>query len=527
MKSYFLKIFKKDNYNLPHVRFFILVAITFSFLLGLTYFDAGIFYKSILLILFFYLNWVVSEKYGSSGIWFLIFWFAFESVFLKYFSQDTAAYLRYLPEVVLYTQLFFLLIHRWINGDRLLIKTPINSVFLGILFLAFFSSLWNGLPVITAVLGIRQLIRFILVFYLVVYAGVSRATIRKFIILLFGITFCQSLIGLLQYFNGGALDRYLVSDTDFFIGNDIIVAGGVEQFWESGTFVSGTFRRYNELGAFFSLISVVFISFFYTYRDLLKKKSNKKYYIYLFFGFVAFFATFLLTYARAAWLATFFGMMIVAVFVYRDKKIMYGITVIVACVFLYLGSFVLINNVSVEVLSFQRSSGFAERILNTFSRVEFEGSLSDFGRLYFILKTPKVVALSPFIGVGPGMYGGGVAATLNNREAYDRAGIAFGIYGETGQIDNNWFSIWGELGTLGLILFLVLFFRLYQSGYYIYRQSKDLMTKMLGGALQGMVVVAVIISFFAPYFEIRTFAFYFWLLAGCTVSLAIEKNKVY
>lgn len=527
---------KFDNlYNslrLPHIQFLTGVTAFFVLLLGLTYFDASNFYKGILLLVYVSACWMGARKNIAYVLYFLIIWFAFENLILKYIVPDLVVYIKYLPEVTLYLVCLFLAIQKSAYGELKLIKTPINFAFLGIIFIALLSAIMNGVGAMTMILGIRQMIRFMLVFFLIVYAGISKKDVQNIILLLLGITGVQIILALGQFFSRGALDAYLLPDQGFFIGDSIVIEG-VEQYWAAGQRVFGTFRRYNELGAFLTLIVSIVAAYAYHYRGKAKKlkdaafsrlgivTKNK----FVFYGSILLLiATVILTYSRSTWIAALCATFVIAVLIKRNKRFIKWGSIIVIIGAIYVATFLLGSQLRLEIISDQKSANLAERILEPFSATALRGSYDGFGRIYFWVNTPKVVAQSPFIGVGPGMYGGGVAAALNNKKVYDENGIAFGVYGETGQIDNNWLSIWGELGTIGLLLFIMLFGRLYIGARALYNNHKDIFVQTLALALQGAVVAAVVLGLFAPYFEIRTFGFYFWLLAGCTYALGLQKT---
>lgn len=132
--------------------------------------------------------------------------------------------------------------------------------------------------------------------------------------------------------------------------------------------------------------------------------------------------------------------------------------------------------------------------------------------------------LSPLFGVGPGNYGGGAAAALHSTAVYDRAHIPFGIYGTEGYIDNNWFAIWGELGTVGFCVYVFLMIMLVRSALSVYRRCDDAITKSIALSFCGIAAAVSLQAFLGTYLEVRTLAFYFWLLAGLILSASQTKN---
>ena len=180
-----------------------------------------------------------------------------------------------------------------------------------------------------------------------------------------------------------------------------------------------------------------------------------------------------------------------------------------------------------EISYFTESSvnNLIGRFWQSFSSDELRISYEGAGRIYFWTNTPlKVVKNYPLLGVGLGQYGGGVAAVLNNTRVYDELGMPFGVQNMYGQIDNNWLSIWGETGTIGLLLMLSIMVIIFLYSQKIYKLSKSSLTKGLALGLLGATMAYAIQNFFGPYFEVRTIALYFWLFMGIVFSLGIQEG---
>ena len=142
-------------------------------------------------------------------------------------------------------------------------------------------------------------------------------------------------------------------------------------------------------------------------------------------------------------------------------------------------------------------------------------SYEGYGRIFFIINTPRmVVSQYPLFGVGPGQYGGGVAAALLHTDMYDRVHLPFGIQNTVGQIDNNWMSIWGETGTVGLIFWLGFFIAIIKMSLQVSRKSHHQFSRTTAEGLVGLTVGIMLIGFFGPYFEFRTLMFYYFSIVG-------------
>ncbi len=490
-------------------RFLIFISFLLLTIFSLSFYDQNFFAKSVIAIFVIVLAWIIAKKYITYFLYFLIFWYSVEIILLKFIPKEYIIFVKYGPEILLYLIFIFTLIYKIKISKFKFIQNPINLVLLGFLLVGMISILINKVPVFIGFLGLRQLLRFTIVYYLILYADLQKKQIRNLIFIFFIVFSLQIFLGLLQKISGGKLDQLFLLSSDFYIGSNIFLEG-VQQYWDQGSRIFGSLKRYNEYASF--LVVGISILFAMIYEQ--KNKKNK--FILMVLLFLSFIAL-LFTYARSSWIAVFISLTTI-ILLKKNKKHLILLASGIILVLIYIGVSIAINKISIYYLTYQPKNTFVERLLEPFSRDYIEGSFRDYGRLYFWVKTPKLVMQHPFFGVGPGMYGGGVAAALGNRKVYNENDIAFGIYGENGQIDNNWLSIWGEFGSFGLILFLMIFIKLYKGAKRIYTKKRNWLKKSLALGLQGLIIGAIVLGLFSPYYEIRAFAFYFWLVAGLTFA---------
>jgi hypothetical protein len=166
------------------------------------------------------------------------------------------------------------------------------------------------------------------------------------------------------------------------------------------------------------------------------------------------------------------------------------------------------------------------RFYETFSYEHWAGDYYGFGRLYWIINTFTVVIPSaPIFGHGPGMYGGGTAAALSNSAVYDSLSLPFGVFGTEGFIDNNWLSLWGELGTLGFGVYVWLMVTLFLACWHVYKNSDDPDTRALALGVCATFLAVALNAFLGTYLEVRTLAPYLWIFAGTVVALG-QREKI-
>ena len=117
------------------------------------------------------------------------------------------------------------------------------------------------------------------------------------------------------------------------------------------------------------------------------------------------------------------------------------------------------------------------------------------------------------------MYGGGAVSALGNTDVYDNLGLPFGVYGTEGYIDNNWFSLWGETGTIGLAVYLWMFIALFLLCVRVWRRSKHAFTRALALGVAAAMLAVALNAFLATFLEVRTLASYLWVFGGIVVVM--------
>ena len=384
--------------------------------------------------------------------------------------------------------------------------TPVNKyllLFLGITLVSLLTNLYN--PAVWF-LGIRQLLRFVLIFIIFILENYSEAVIKNFLKIGIYIVVGESVLAIIQAISGGVLDKYLFFSDSINFGS--IEYGGIEQNWAPGQRVFATLGRYDRLGSLLATGLIMLFPWFYALKD---KVAREKWWVAFVLGAVAL----MLTYSRASWIAFLAGMFTIGYFLMNDRRLFRILAVGGFIVTMYLLFVIVTQSLGTAAIDKTGRQSIRDRLVETVSLYSWQQSYEGYGRFFFIINTPlMVVSHYPLFGVGPGNYGGGVAAALDNREIYDKLHLPFGIQNIYGQIDNNWLSIWGELGTAGLFIWILLFREIYRSAYFVQRRTEDVIQKTVAQGLCGVVVALSVLGFFGPYFEFRTLMVYFWLIVG-------------
>jgi len=288
----------------------------------------------------------------------------------------------------------------------------------------------------------------------------------------------------------------------------------VTQFWDPGSRIFATLGRYDRLGNFLYLFLLLGTGFLFVKQE----KKIQKWLPWIFaFGILAL----VMTFSRASWFAFILGFLFIGLWVKRDRRV---VIALVSFVIVVLG-YVAITGLSVSYITEAPGQTLIERFYESFSAARWRGEYYGLGRIYWDVQTPLVVVpSSPLFGVGPGQFGGGAVAALHNTKVYDALGLPFGVYGTEGFIDNNWFAIWGEAGTIGLALLIWMFIALFRYSLDVYRGSKDPFTRALALGFAACVIAVAFNALTSTVLEIRTLAFYFWMFAGFVVVLGEGKR---
>ncbi|MFA6603580.1 MAG: hypothetical protein WCT10_01905 [Patescibacteria group bacterium] len=449
--------------------------------------------------------------------WVIIFLGAlipFEPFLLKFVSDEIYVYARYFSESLVYMLLLSVAVRLLVRQKRV-VATPLDLPFLFFLLVAASSLVINFVSPVTGFLGLRQIIRFVLLFFLVVYLDPDRAFIKRFSYIMLGIVLFQGLLGGLQSLIGGPLDELLIpSERRFF--ESIQLTTGTTQFWSPGTRVFATMGRYDQLGTFLCFFFLIIVGWlYYSQRD----KTRQGLLAVLLLAFPGF----VMTLSRASWFGFLLGVLVIGGLLMKDVKVRLAFAGFLVVVLAYLGY----TGIVVRYLVDYPGQTPIERFFEAFSYERWRGEYYGLGRMFWIVQTPlTVVRSSPLFGVGPGQYGGGAAAALGNTKVYEQLNLPFGVSGTEGYIDNNWFSIWGETGTLGLGFYLWMYIALALVALRVWRRSRLPFTRGLALGYFGCLLAVALQAFLATYLEVRTLAMYLWLY-GAFLYVLGRHEKIY
>ncbi len=426
----------------------------------------------------------------------------FEPFALKWVGEEFYILARYVSESAIYALAGVTFIKKWIRTERLSLGSlglPL-ALFAGV---AVVSAIANHNDLFDSIMGLRQIFRFILLYAILAWIRPTERWILNLMRVIFCIAVFESMLGIAQALAGGRLDAFLMPSAQKFV-DSITLTLGTTGFWEEGQRVFATMGRYDQLGTFLAVAVLMAIGFL---LEKSKKLSTRFLWLTLGTGLVAL----ALTYSRAAWFGFAIGLAVCGIAIKRNRHIAAGYII---AVMLAVGIYTTLG-IAQQYRIDVPSQSFAERLFESVSVQRLFGEYYALGRTYFLLHVPRsVLEHAPLVGVGPGMFGAGAAAALHNTEKYAELNLPYGINGTEGYIDNNWLSLLGEMGYVGLIAYIFMFIALARIALRVYRSSNSQHMRALALGYCGALAAFAFQGFFATYFEMRTIAPYIWIFGG-------------
>lgn len=443
---------------------------------------------------------------------FLALYLPFEPFLLKFVPDEIYLFARFFSEGLLYL-LCAVAGWRLLTKEAKAVQTPIGLPFALFALVLVASAAVNAVEPSVAVLGARQILRFVLVFFVAAYLAPPKAFAIRLTHVMLAVVAVQSSLAVAQSLIGTPLDTLLIPSEARTYG-DITLTAGTAQFWDPGSRAFATLGRYDRLGNFLAFFLIIAAAMAYGRG----KEGHRE----LPWIFLLALPALVLTYSRASWFAFLLGFLFVALYLHRDRRVLAAFATVAVAAMLYVG----LTGLSVRYITEAPGQTLVERFYETFSAARWRGEYYGLGRVFWLVQTPlTVIPASPLFGFGPGQFGGGAVAALHNTAAYDRLGLPFGVYGTEGYVDNNWLSVWGETGTVGFALFAWTYLALFAYALRMARDHADLQVRALAGGYAAALIGFALIAMLSTAFEIRTNGYYLWLYGGLLVALNRKDAK--
>ena len=112
------------------------------------------------------------------------------------------------------------------------------------------------------------------------------------------------------------------------------------------------------------------------------------------------------------------------------------------------------------------------------------------------------------------------------------SGTGFDTYGSMGRVGgyrdthNYYIKVLAEMGVLGMLLYLVVLWSMFATGFRLYRATRDPFWRGIAVGFLAMMASIVISNFFGDRWTYQQLDGYLWLILGCVIRglLAFEEE---
>ncbi len=471
------------------------------------------------------------NKLAYGLILFLVVFIPFEDFLLKFLPVSDAVYFyaRFLSEGIIYALLAVVIARKLIEGIPLA-KTPLDTPIIVFLQIVLLSAIINNTDKFVALVTIRPVIRYILLFYLVVNVNITLTQARKILRYCIYTGAGQVLIGLLQYAARGAIDSFLqprASDADIGgITKDFVLLDGRE----IGSIYSAAGDTIL-LAIFLVLYSILLVNKLYISNHYIvkfdrfytnKTSINQKNYILVSLIIATLFIMGL-TYVRAC---LFLGLIVIITYssfkFYSKKRA--GIIIIVASLLFPLMSIGVdyVSNFYATDYSDnarEEQQSLTDNLTGIFTSDYIEVARKQ--RLGALTDIPlTIISNRPFLGYGPD--------EEESIERLNNSSVSFlqKEWTQSGFKDVYWVATMTFYGIAGLLALIWLFQRLYKWSKIVYSRTKIKTTKEIALLVFAITVASIFLLFFYRILEFRIYSLYFWVFPGLMFNL-FTKEKAY
>jgi hypothetical protein len=451
--------------------------------------------------------------FRRSYLMFYAMYLPFEELFLKYAPDQIYPFFRYGGEAVIVLLFFTLVIKNFLEGKGWR-RTPIDVPILLLVCAVAASTIVNSVPVVVAASGVKNLFRYIFLFFIITQSDFSKKDIRLFLKIFIISGILQITLGLIQIAGGDYV-------YDFFKPKDVIVGDQILRIQESTLSkdvlrISGTLIRPGIFGNYIAMVLCALLA-----RKYVIKNEDPKAIILLLVGAITLVASF----SRKGWVSIFLAYIFMNMAIGKKTKaaLIIGISIIILV-------FLISGYGFVGSLSGVTTNNPAERLVEMFSPDYLSHSLQR-TRLYIIFYITYRIATGYFwFGFGPGLIGSDVTGTAAGTSALfniDRVSeLDFADERLLLLTDVGFANIFAQIGFFGILAFLIILGRLLSYSKALFHHG-DRHVKMLSLMFIGFMMIMIVENIFGSAFTYRAVSFYFWLFAGLMFAACDgSKNRV-
>lgn len=436
----------------------------------------------------------------------------FEVMILKYLpvSDTVYGYLRFAVEVFIYLLAGFVF-SRYLYMKKTPSGTPVDKPLLIFIGYAIVITIINNAPFIQSFIGMRALLRYVPLFYVITHIHFSHTSGKKIFNALMVVATIQCAIAVYQHYFGISQIWYPRA-SDLEIGGkqtgfkllNTGFGGGREMGAGIGTFGDSVFL------ALFLVICFI-MAFSALQRSAMISKQQRIWYssILLLVVISLFF-----TYSRGSVLM---AMLAVPMIIYlsggRKKLVLYlGAGVILLIPVILFG--VLDNNTA--------TSSYIN------PKIKYTDPIANITAIFsssYVDNTLQFSRGAVLTEVGGELVGSMKLLGYSPAQDFALEKAASKLFGSNMPINNlpiindvYWVAFIIYYGLIGLAIYFFILYRIFTTSRYVLMHSPDPYFRMFAVAMAVLTIIAIPYSLILRTFVFRSFGFYFWLLAGLVFS---------
>jgi len=437
----------------------------------------------------------------------------FEVIIIKLFSASDWLYFasQFFGEIYIYSAFVGVLLHK-IAFHQAFRKTPIDKSFLYFVGVVFVSSFFiNQSNLVAAVMNLRPLIRYVVLFYLIANLNFSAKQVESLVRTIIFIGVFEMFVGLLQLISGNALDVYLFPKESV-----LSLFGQTRHF--------SLIQKGRETGAIFGTLGDTIYYAHYLLFSLLVFLTNEKGKAATKAGFIlASFVFIGYSFSRITFYAGILSLMFFYLYTHRLRRIVIisSVTLLILVAGI-LFSLTVQSSLSQVRLQDKTRSAISQELLDIFTKDFYERARGN--RLESLLRiAPTILANNPLFGFG---FDRDNAISQINTARPSFLSKYIGMWEKGYFNDVYWVALLAYSGLLGVGLFFYMLLSLGRFAWKTYRKlDLDVTTRDLGLVVSILTPITIIMLFSNQILNFRIFGFYFWFLSGLLVSMSANENR--
>lgn len=477
--------------------FFIIPAIILTALVAIFALELTGFLLAGILFVYFW-------RHKDKLVLFLIIYTPFEEVVLKMLPDNLYAPARYFWEGMLFAMLGLILFERFVLS-RQWKKSIIDTSILVFILAWFLSGFINNIPVFSSLASIKNLIRYIAIFYIIYNLKPDKKFLSKIIFSIVTIAVIQSVICIGQALEGDMLVE-IFRPKDVTIGDNVIRTKDV-QLGSYYTRFTGSFARSNDLGNYLTFALCLLAAGYFSFR-------KRKYLIPMSLILTAL----ILSSSRISWISVFLAVGVILI------KIRHKLRFVYFAVPFFLAAIIMTSTHIIDVDTLTDDFNITDRFYYMFTS-DYIDIVTTAGRLYAVLDAiPAVFSSNPFLGIGPGSFMR-ISIQMPEEEVFAKASS---LDLETKALyfvhDVGYAALFIQVGLVGLIVFIWLFIRLYKRASDSLKFEKDPIVRTLMLGSTGFFIALAVQNLASSNLMYRNQSIVIWSLCGL-IALFSVRNK--